>query len=517
MKNLKILFTFICTALLLGCSADDDSQQLLENADAPRNISALFTITQDNTGLVTIAPHGEGVVSYEVNFGDGTSENAMIAPGSVATHTYTEGQYDVIVTGVGINGKTTAITQPLTVSFVAPENVEVSIATVVGNPFQVNVTASADYETFFEVTYGEDPGQTPVQFMEGETVTHTYAETGTYTVTVTAYSGGAASTTVTEEVTITNPLLLPITFENSNLNYNFIDFGNASTSIVDNPDISGINVSARVGQFIKNPGAETWAGTTITLDEPIDFSEMESFRMKVWSPAVGVTVKFKLENLDNADINYEVDAVTTVANEWEYLTYNFAGADLSQSYSKVILFFNFDVNGNGDTYYFDDITQSSDVESFTLPITFESPTLEYTLNGFGGAGGGKIANPHQSGINTSANVGHVVKAAGAETWAGVAMTLSEPIDFSALQKVKIKVWSPQAGITVLFKLENSGNTSIATELPATTTVANQWEELEYDFTGINNANNYQNIVLFFDFDAVGTGATYYFDDVQLSN
>ena len=96
------------------------------------------------------------------------------------------------------------------------------------------------------------------------------------------------------------------------------------------------------------------------------------------------------------------------------------------------------------------------------------------------------------------------------------MPLTEVIDFSVLHKVKIKVWSPAAGITVLLKLENNGAT-LTTELPATTTVANAWEELEYDFTDIQNSNNYQNIVLFFDFNQVGTGATYYFDDVQLSN
>lgn len=517
MKNIKLVFTFLCAALLFGCSDDDNSLDVLENAGEPQNLSALFTITQDNSGLVTIAPHGEGVVGYDIYFGDGTAEPGSISAGEKITHTYAEGQYDVKIVGIAINGKTAEITLPLTVTFVAPENVIINIGSVVGNPYQINVSATADYETFFEVTYGEDPGQVPVQFMEGETVSHTYTDIGTYTVIVTAFSGGVATTTETQEVTITNPLVLPITFENASLNYTFIDFGNASTTVIDNPDISGINVSARVGQSIKNPGAETWAGTTITLDEEIDFSTMQSFRMKVWSPAVGVTVKLKIENLDNADINYEVDAVTTVANEWESLTYNFSGADLSQSYSKIILFFNFDVPGDGDTYFFDDITLTSDVETLGLPITFESNAFEYVLNGFGGAGGGKIANPDQSGINTSANVGHVLKAAGAETWAGVAMTLSEPIDFSALQKIKMKVWSPQAGITVLLKLENSSDTSIATELPATTTVANGWEELEYDFTGINNANNYQNVVLFFDFNNVGTGATYYFDDVQLSN
>jgi len=67
------------------------------------------------------------------------------------------------------------------------------------------------------------------------------------------------------------------------------------------------------------------------------------------------------------------------------------------------------------------------------------------------------------------------------------------------------------------KLENSTNTNINIELPVTTTVANGWEELTYDFTGINTNNAYQNVVLFFDFGTNGTGATYYFDDVKLSN
>jgi hypothetical protein len=37
---------------------------------APANISALTTITQDNTGNVTFMPRGEGVTQYEIYFGD---------------------------------------------------------------------------------------------------------------------------------------------------------------------------------------------------------------------------------------------------------------------------------------------------------------------------------------------------------------------------------------------------------------------------------------------------------------
>jgi hypothetical protein len=55
------------------------------------------------------------------------------------------------------------------------------------------------------------------------------------------------------------------------------------------------------------------------------------------------------------------------------------------------------------------------------------------------------------------------------------------------------------------------------EVDATSTVANGWEELTFDYPGIVNANNYQRVVVFFDFGVKGTGATYYFDDIKQSN
>ena len=517
MKNIKLIASILFVSLLMACSQDDSDTRFFDDAGAPANISALFTITQNNSGLVTIAPHAEGVVSYEIYFGDATAEPVTVGVGQKTTHVYAEGQYDVKIIATGINGKTTETIVPLTVAFVAPQNVAVTITPAVGDTFSIGVTATADYETYFEVWFGDDPNQEPVQFNEGQTISHTYAAIGTYQVKVIAYSGGTASTEVIETVIISNPITLPITFENATLNYQFSDFGNAATSLVNNPDISGINLSAKVGKSIKSPGAEVWAGTTMVLDSPIDFSTLTKFRIKVWSPAAGVTVKLKIENLTNADINHEVDQVTTVANAWEYLTYDFGTVNTANSYSKVILFFNFGTNGSGDTYYFDDIRQTDGSEPKILPLTFESTTLNYGFGDFGNAFASRVANPQSNGINTSSFVAKVVKNTGAEVWAGTAITLTEPIDFSTYHKIKIKVWSPAAGIPVLLKLENSGNTGINTELSATTTVANAWQELTYDFTGINNNNNYQNIVLFFDFGTNGNGATYYFDDVKLSN
>jgi hypothetical protein len=516
MKNLKLLIAFVFAALLFGCSDDENSLVDLDNAGAPTNVSALFTITQDNTGFVTISPNADGATHFDVYFGDGTTEPVEIVTGKNATHTYDEGVYDVHIVAYAVNGKSTDYTQSLTVTFIAPQNLDITVTPTVGNSFSVDATATADYETFFEVWFGESDGETPVQFNEGQVISHVYAAVGTYTVKVVAYSGGAATAELTEEVTIVDPLVLPITFESPTLPYSFIDFGNEATSVVDNPDATGINTSSKVGKSIKNPGAETWAGTVLTLDGTIDFSTLTTFRVKVWSPMTGAIVKLKIENLTDATQNYEVDAVTTVTNQWEELTYNFSGANMDQEYSKVILFFNFNVTGSGEVFYFDDIALIPASGTLSLPLDFEYASVDYIFNNFGGAFGSKVVNPNVGGINTSGNIGQVIKNSGSETWAGVAIPMIAPIDFSSMQKVKMKVWSPAPGLPVLMKFENIPNTT-STELLATTTVAGGWEELTYDFTGINNANNYQNLVLFFDFGNPGTGATYYFDDVKLSN
>jgi hypothetical protein len=516
MKNIKYIIGILFLALSFGCEDNDQDTAFADNAGAPQNLTALFTIAQDNSGLVTIAPHGEGVTRFEVNYGDGTAEPGALNVGEKITHTYAEGNYTVTLIGYAINGKSTQIELPLTVAFVAPENLAVNIVTVVGNPFQVNVTATADYETYFEVWFGEDTSLPPVQINEGQTASYTYAATGTYIITVVAYSGGVATTTYTDEVTISNPVTLPITFENNT--YNFSNFGNAVSTVVDNPDPTGINTSSKVAKQVKNPGSETWAGSLLTLDAPItNLATMKFFKMKVWSPAAGTTFLLKIENLANNTINHEVQAVTTVANQWEELVFNFSAANATQTYNNIVVFCNFNVTGSGDEYYFDDISQAASAGAIGLPLTFEIDQ-NYTRNNFGQAFGSRVANPDQSGINTSGYVARFLKNAG-ETWAGLALPMDAPINFSTMQKVKVKVWSPQANIPIILKFENMNPHVTAQDIERTmnTTVSNQWEELTFDFTGINNANNYQQMVIFFNFGTAGSGQSYYFDDVQLTN
>lgn len=516
MKNLKYITSLIVAALVFSCSTENDLIDV-DTLGAPTNISALTTVTQDNTGKVTFLPRGEGATQYEIYFGDGTTEPAYVGAGEKIDHTYKEGIYDAKIIGTTINGKKTEVIQKVTVSFLAPTNLAPVISTVLGDNYSITVAATANLETFFQVYFGDVLNEVPVDFMEGETITHKYTEIGNYEVKIVALSGGVAKTTTTQTVVISNPINLPITFETAVPSFG--NFGGAISVGANNPSIGVINGSAKVAKLTKPLGAEVWAGSTMELAAPIDFSTKKVIKMKVWSPKAGIVVKMKLEKLVATDAtNIEADVTTTIANGWEELSYDFTTINNANNYQRVVVFFDFGNSGTGADYYYDDIELVTGAETLVLPLSFESATLAYNFGNFGGANSTVITNLKDSGINTSTKVAALTKGDLAEVWAGGSLDLDSPINFAVMKKIKMKVWSPKAGIVVKMKLETkvaADATNI--EVDATSTVANGWEELTFDFPGVINSNNYQRVVVFFDFGQIGAGTTYYFDDIKQSN
>src|SRR5690606_23909735 len=154
-------------------------------------------------------------------------------------------------------------------------------------------------------------------------------------------------------------------------------------------------------------------------------------------------------------------------------------------------------------------------------LTFESESLAFPWFGFGGAGGGVVDNPDPSGINTSSKVVDLGKGSGAETWAGISLPLDEPLDLSAGDIAKMKVYSPRVGATILLKFEDSNsprneqnNPSVFVEVPQPTTVANAWEELSFDLSGVAGFDpnaNYDTVIVFYDFNNRGEDTHFYFD------
>ncbi len=131
--------------------------------------------------------------------------------------------------------------------------------------------------------------------------------------------------------------------------------------------------------------------------------------------------------------------------------------------------------------------------------------------------------------NAANNVARVVKSATAELWAGTTVStgpnFSVPtLPFTASSTtMSVRVWSPDAGIQVRLKVEDAADPTKSVETEATTTVADAWETLIFDFANpaagtapLNLANTYNKVSIFFNFGVPGAMAgakTYYFDDV----
>lgn len=363
MKTLLNIFVGIfVTILFTQCTLESfDDTSFLSSIAQPGKVTAIFDITNDNSGDVTITPGGEGVGSYDIYFGDGTEKPATVVSGGKVTHKYAEGDYTVKVVANSIDGKSAEQTYPLKVTYRVPENLEVKIAKT---GYKIDVSAKALYANSYLVYFGDKPNEVGTPLAKDATISHTYVAPGKYDVKVVALSGGAATTEKITEVVITDTFELPIDFENPNVNYFFGTFGGASfESAVANPAPGGIDASAKVGKYIKNTGAQVWSGTYSPMDLPIDFSKGNKIKMMVYADPALVGKKINVE-LEYAVGGTPANGVAvlkmpiTKGNTWEELTFDFstnANIPATSKFTQLVLRFNDAEKGNGEVFYIDNI------------------------------------------------------------------------------------------------------------------------------------------------------------------
>ncbi len=533
---------FIATVLTLttiaACTKNSYTDtSFIDTAVAPSNLSVMFTITQDNTGLVTITPNGTGASSYDVYFGDNASP-VNIAAGKSINHTYAEGVYTVKVVGYNVAGKTATASQTLTVSYRAPQNLKLNVSS---SGITVTLSATALYETYFKVYFGDSLTVNPLPFvsvLDGQSITHKYPSAGTYVITVVALSGGAATTQIKDTIKVANQINLPVTFDDVSVDYTMSDFGGNATVLTKDPT----NPNNSVMQSTKTSGAQTWAGTTVgtglgfATKIPITATSTKMTVM-VYSPAVGLDIKLKLDNHANPNngLSVETDALTTKANQWETLTFDFtkpaSGTPVwsaANTYDLASIFFDFNTAGSGKVFYWDNLQMATPpvvLSQINLPVTFESSTVDYTMSDFGGNVSTLTTDP----ANANNHVIKSIKTSGAQTWAGT--TIGTVNGFATVipitttkNKMTVMVYSPAAGLDIKLKLDNHANPNngLSVETDVLTTVANQWETLTFDFSknasgtpAFNSANTYDLASIFFDFNTAGTGKAFYWDNVIL--
>ena len=535
MKTNKFIIGLCCSLIFLaGCQKDlFNDISFLDSVSSSAKLSALYDITQDNTGMVTITPNGEGATYYEVYYGDNTKTPVKVLPGKNTVHQYAEGVHKVKVVGYNSLGVKTEVTQDLTVSFKAPEDLKM---TLTQNGLALTVDATALYETYYKVFFGDSNNVTPIPFktfIEGQPITYTYAKAGTYDVKVVALSGGAASSQVVKTIKVGKQIDLPIGFDDVNYDYTFGDFGGAASSIAADPK----DAANKVMKVVKTAGAEVWAGTTMStnlgLAKAIPLkSGATTMQARVYSPAAGITVKLKVEDHNNANIYVETDAVTTVANAWEVLEFNFANqsagtpaVNFANNYDKASIFFDFGNGGSGKVFYMDDLKMkpaAAVLSQINLPVTFDATTVNYAVTDFGNNATIDAVDPTSS----SNKVKKTTKPNGAETWAGT--TIGTPTGFaskipitSSATTMSVRVYSPAVGLKIRLKIEDKDDNTKSVETDALTTKANEWETLVFDFSNqatgtaaLNTAYTLNKASIFFDFGNAGSGKVFYWDDVQ---
>jgi len=329
MKIIKQQLKFLLLVFVIfGCTKEDDNTDFVNQIEPPTNITVDVTVTQDNTGLVTLRPSGEGVTGYVIDFGDGSEVSDIVNPGEDITHTYQEGVYNVVVTANGLTDETTSISQEVVVSFQAPQNLVVEIMNDPALSKTVNVTANAEFATFFEVDFGEVEGADPVSANIGETISYTFEEAGVYTITVEALGAAIETTTYSEDFEVT-AILQPLASATTPPAREESDVISIFSSAYNN--VPGTDYFPDWGQAGQGSG---WAMFDLGGDEmlqyvnlsyqgialadgvTVDVSQMEYLHLDVWTAEAVTDIETSLINNASGTVTEAPVTRSLTANDW---------------------------------------------------------------------------------------------------------------------------------------------------------------------------------------------------------
>ena len=523
MKTINKIFTllFVFTAFI-SCKED-----FLEETDfgivAPTNVNATFNITQDNTGLVTITPTADGAVSFDVDYGDGSDPATGIAIGKHTKHTYTEGNHTVGIIANGLGGLKTAATVDLVVSFKAPQNLVVAITNSATISQQVDVVATADFATTFDVDPGV-AGADAVSANIGETASYKYAEAGTYTITVTAKGGAIETTSYSEEFEVTK-ILQPVASAPTPRNRPSSSVISLYGSAYPDQQVGNFNGFPDWGQ---GGQGSSWAEFDLNGDkmlqyvnlsyqgnqfDAVDLSGMEYIHLDVWTADVEKLELFLIQTAIPQETPIVVDLV---ADQWNSIDIPLSSyTDLGQAITAIDQLKYVGTPWGGGSVFVDNVYfyKASEVK---LPIRFSQ---EEKFEGVGGAGFALGVDP----TNSSNATGVVTN--GGNDWETAEISLDVPISIvnGGDNVYSVKIHSPDdAAHALMMKLQGSPDDEYI-ELSKPFQGAG-WHTITFDFSTItaqawpnpggawDGTADFSRLVFFID-GGSSTPGVYHLDDI----
>ena len=376
--------------------------------------------------------------------------------------------------------------------------------------------------------------------VSGLEITQATEVPGDATVEVTSANGNVTNV-YTVSFFFTYDLYLPVTFE-ENIDYGLADFGGNVSEIIEDPT----DPSNHVAKSIKTVEAQTWAGTTIGGDvgfaEPIPFAEgSTTMTVRVWSPDANIPVRLKVEQAYVPEISVETETNTTVAEEWETITFDFANEapgtepiNYSNTYNKASIFFNFGTDGataGEKTYYWDDV-------EFTGGGTEPKPLLaadvqdNFEDDGWGTIDSWQFQDPDLVDITVIEDPtepgNHIMDyvRSGSFEWTNAQFILDHRMDLTERHVFEVRAYFPSSNYysgdltpTLALKLQNSlmgGNAWMTQkEIINTVDTFDEWLTLEFDFYEVVDSVNYDQVVVQFGGEGHFVPGQFHLDDFEL--
>lgn len=183
-------------------------------------------------------------------------------------------------------------------------------------------------------------------------------------------------------------------FETAETSTGFQYFGSTLdgtfTSVVINPDPSGINTTDNVTEFIKPAVAEVWAGAFSNPDPttPIILDAGSEICIKVRMDHIG-NLAIKLEGGTDGQPNWITSVSNTLVDEWEEICFDPTAPSIegpfepaTGTYTRVVLFFDFGTAGTGSdvVYHFDDLVVKTTGAPEVRTVNFSVDMNSYSEN-----------------------------------------------------------------------------------------------------------------------------------------
>ncbi|WP_241430725.1 PKD domain-containing protein [Haloferax elongans] len=292
--------------------SEGDAAVTVDSIAPTADAGADQTVDEDTTAQFngTNSTDNVGIDSYEWDFGDGTN-----ATGENVSHTYTEpGSYTVTLNVTDAAGNNDTDTMVVTVEDATDPTAAAGSNQTVDEDTAVQFNGSSSTDNVgvdsYQWSFGDGNSTT------GENVSHTYAQPGTYTVTVTATDAAGNSDTDTLVVTV-NDTTAPVADAGSNqtvdedtvvqfnasnstdnvgvdsYEWNFGDGSNATgenvshtytqpgtyTATVETTDAAGHNDTDTLVVTVNDttdPTADAGTDQTISKNRPVQFNASDS-------------------------------------------------------------------------------------------------------------------------------------------------------------------------------------------------------------------------------------------------